>query len=334
LPAGAKKSSVSPTVIVFPRKMVTPASIPPAPAPAPEAKPSGFWQKHGTTAAWVAILFSFATFAISVATLLTTWHFHDADSSARSFDEHTNALIDNKLNPAVEKINGNVDTKLGLLNGRLQDLSRDLARIQGRLGIYVSGQRKLKSRLDQQTSLAKLIDPNRILGTIRAEIQLAQDTKNTLSISDLNDYKNVVQALPASAREYWTTVAAIINYQSLLNQMSGSAPDPAAISHVCSGLTSGTGGYNVIEGGEIRNCILDLDSTHNLLRNVVVSDSVVRYHGGQVAIQNVWFKNCRFILELSGSAQPPAHPEFLLALLDSNQQLVTLSTHPKENSKE
>ena len=64
----------------------------------------------------------------------------------------------------------------------------------------------------------------------------------------------------------------------------------------------------------------------------MIRDSVVRYHGGPVQMRDVVFVNCYFELDLSKfpPEKVPAHPEVLLALLDSNQQEVKLSTRPAE----
>ena len=162
---------------------------------------------------------------------------------------------------------------------------------------------------------------------------VARANKEPLPGADLIDYRNDVQAIPASGVDYWETVAAIINYQSFLNQLNGKAPDPSKVSHPCSGLTAGTGQYNLIQGGAIKNCVIDLDTTHDLIENLTIRDSVVRYHGGPVQLRDVTFVNCFFVLDLakSPSTEKPAHPEVLLALLDSNQQHVKLSTLPRPN---
>jgi hypothetical protein len=142
----AGKSYSPPKVIAFYRPMGTPAPNAPPPAPAPVPAAPSWWQRHDTTAAWVAILFSFAALLISGAALLTTWHFRNMDRSEKISDAHTNDLIDAKLNPAVEKVNGNVDRKLDAINIQLQAMNRALGQVQEKLGIFASNQKKFDSR--------------------------------------------------------------------------------------------------------------------------------------------------------------------------------------------
>jgi hypothetical protein len=243
------------------------------------------------------------------------------ESSAKSSDEHINAKIDDKLNPAMKGLNDSFDMKLGPINKQLENLNRAIGQVQGKLGIFAANQTKINKRIDQQTSLARLVDPSRILATIRWELKAAQDTGKPLPVSDVNDYRNAVQALPASAHEYWTTVAAIINYQSLLNQMSGEAPDPAKVSKPCGMFTNGGGSVsygNSFSGFHISNCVVDLDT--QIFTNITFTNSVVRYRGGPVGLNGVTFINCRFILEVEIQPSTPAQQNLLLALLESTDQ--------------
>jgi hypothetical protein len=312
--------------------MSTPASSQPELPHPPEEKPPSKFNppRHGTVAQWVSAVVALLAFGLALQNRSLTKAYHDEATQAKASDEHINNLIDSKLNPAVDKVNENIDAKLGPINEQLRELNRLIGQLQGKVGTVASEQNKINLRLDQQKSLANLMAPDRVLRTIRSEIQAAKASAERLPVSTLIDYKNAVQTLPASAFDYWRTVAEIINYQSFLNQMNDKAPDPAKVSHRCSGLTAGTGQGNLIQGGQIVKCILDLDTTHNLLENLVIRDSVVRYHGGPVEMRDVLFVNCYFDLDLSKSApqKAPAHPEVLLALLDSNQQRVKLSTRP------
>jgi hypothetical protein len=73
-------------------------------------------------------------------------------------------------------------------------------------------------------------------------------------------------------------------------------------------------------------CLVDLDTTTNVVDGAFIRDSVVRYHGGQVTMRNVTFINCRFILDIKKSSTP-SHPELLQQLLASDQHQVRLSTN-------
>jgi flagellar biosynthesis chaperone FliJ len=325
LQIAVEERSPSPKIIVFRKPMGTPATQ----APPPEPGGPGGWDpsRLGNLAQWVAPVVSLLGVIITVGVVI---HYHNAETAGRNSTLQINDLIDKKLNPAVEKINEGVDKKLDPINRKLTDLDEKISDVQGQLKRLGATVQQQKRKEDQQTSLAELTDPDRAsraLATIRTEIQVAEDNARVLPISDLDVYRGAIQALPASTREYWMTVATIINYQSFLNQLNHEAPDPATVSRMCLGLTGGTGGSNVYSDWQISNCILDLDTTHNVLINSVVRNSVVRYHGGRVAMHNVLFVNCRFVLELTDFPQNPAHPDLLRALLDSDQKQVTLSTH-------
>jgi hypothetical protein len=306
--AVAERSSASPRVLVFRTRMAAPDTTPPQ-----LPNPPGFHPPtHGNWAQWggivVALIIPFVLRYID----------RTATQDAETFNLKVDKRIDDKLNPAIDRVNGHIDTKVDELSRKIDALSDRVSRIEGRLDKRVSS---LERRADQQTSLAKLIDPNRVLATIRLEIQMAQNSGKALPASDLADYKNVVQALPISAHEYWTTVAAIINYQSLINQMSGEAPDPNKVSRPCVRSVA-----SVFIGGEYANCVVDLDT--NAFDRVMFKDSVIRYQGGTVSLRNVQFVNCRFDLKLTSTPQTPAQNQFLLALLESlDQKSIKVSTH-------
>jgi hypothetical protein len=271
--------------------------------------------KYGNYAQWAAVI------AAILLGLLNMWlivSYHSESKTTVSSDEHINSLIGLKLDPAKEKINEHIDQKVDDLGKKIDGLSDRVSRIEGSLGKRVSA---VEDKVNQQTSLARLIDPSRVLATIRAEIELAQARGKLLPVSDVNDFRNAVQALPASAHEYWTTVAAIINYQSLLNQMSGEAPDPAKVSKPCSMFTNGRGNLsigNVFGNMLISNCVVDLDT--QTFSDVTFKNSVVRYRGGPVTLERVAFINCRFILELQTPPSTPTQKNLLLALLASPDQ--------------
>jgi len=285
----------------------------------PALKPPRRWKpEYGTYAQALAA-------AVAVLALALTLYFRYSESAAKSADEHVDKLIEDKLKTATKDINSSIEKQLGPVNDKLSKLILDVGQLQGRFQQLDSGQKKLGNRIAQQESLSKLQDPNRILATIRAEIQSAVAEKRELPSSELADYRNAIHALPPSAANYWVTAAAIINYQSLLNQLSGEAPDPATVSKPCGMLTSGNGmmSFGNTFSGSLQRCIVDLDN--QTFRNVTFQDSIVRYHGGPVSLINVSFVNCRFVLAISG-ASPPARPELLFTILDSSdQKTVTVS---------
>ena len=282
-------------------------------APAPEPH---WWDpsRHGNWAQWAAFL------GVIFSIALTLW-FHYTASATIASDEHMGTIVDGKLNPIVKDINENITKQLGPINDRLNALTQQVGQLQGRFQQLDTGQKKLENRLGQQEALNRLQDPGRILATIRAEIQTAENQKQLLPASQLADYRNAVRALSSSTLDFWKTSAAIINYQSLINQLSGEAPDPAKVSKPCGGLTTGGRLFshnNMFQGLDVSNCVVDLDT--NAFENVTFRNSVIRYHGGPVSLANVSFINCRFVLELKTPPSTPAQKNLLLALLDSPDQ--------------
>jgi hypothetical protein len=289
---------------VSPKKSTTPASPVPAPAETPGWNPS----RLGNLAQWASAIVS--VFAI----VLTLWFHYTANASIAS-DEHVGTIVDAKLHPAVKDINENISKQLSPINDQLKALTQQVGQLQGRFEQLDSGQKKLGARLGQQEALNRLQDPRRILATIRAEIQFAENEKRTLPTAQLADYRDAVQALPASAYEYWTTVAAIINYQSRLNQMSGEAPDPTKVAEPCLGENAR---YNVFFGARFRNCMVVLDTES--FNHATFQDSVIIYHGGPVSLNEITFVNCRFVLDFPPQHELPADKSLVLALLASPDQ--------------
>lgn len=305
-------------VIVFPKRMGTQTQS----APEPERNilrhnPT----VHGSKAAIAAAIFACIAAIAAGGTCYVNWSNRSDQKTQRAKDQFkadVNTLIDAKLSPAVDKINAHIDEKFGELSNQIHALDVRIARLEGPLTSRVS---ELEKNSKQQAALAKLTDPDRAsraLGIIQTELRTAQSSARLLPISDLDVYKNAVRALPQSAREYWTTIAEIINYQSFLNQKNGHAPDPARISRPCLGFTAGTGGGNLFVGGPItlRGCVVDLDSTHNAMTSAIIIDSVVRYHGGPVHVGSILFVNCAFELQLPPD-KTPAQPAILYSLLNS-----------------
>lgn len=304
------------------------APIPPSTASAGQGRTWYDPQRHGTWAQWVVPI---------AAALLGTYvgaHFvannRAADSQRVTTDEHTNTLIAAKLDPAVEKINESINAKFESVNQRLDELSKNVAEAQGelrRLKVDVveqnRQQQELKANVEEQgkqqqrlLALNKLQDPNRVLGVIRAELRMAETNKQTLPETQLAEYKNAVLGLAPASPLYWQTVAAIINYQSLVNEMSGAAPDPTKVSGPCDVFTEGKS--NTTIGGTYRNCIVDLDS--QAFTGLTFINSVIRYRGGDTYLTNVRFINCRFILDLPPTPQKAPEEKLLLALLESPDQ--------------
>jgi hypothetical protein len=276
--------------------------------PAPEP-PKWDSARYGNAAQWAGAIFG------GLALFLTLW-FHYTASESKASDEHVGAIVSDKLNPVLKDLEANIDKKFSHLNDRMDALTQQVGQLQGRFEQLDTGQKKLGERLNQQEAFNRLQDPRRILAIIKAELRTAQTHNQLLPASQVADYKNAVRALPSSTEEYWETLAAIINYQSLVNQLSGKAPDPSKVSRPCFILTGGL--RNRIEDSDVSGCIVDLDTQE--FKNVTFRDSVIRYAGGPVSLANVQFINCGFVLTLATQPRTPAQKDLLFALLNSPDQ--------------
>jgi len=288
-------------VVMAPPKPKKPTDPPSEPGP---YNPS----RHGTWAQWAAFV------AAMLSLGLTLWY-HFAASAATASDEHIGTIVDSKLNPAVKGINDNISKQLEPITKKLDEVASKVDDAQGQLKRLRGDVDEQGQKQKQQLAVARIYDPARILATIRAEIELAQERGKVLPASEVNDYRDAVQALPASAYEYWTTVAAIINYQSLLNQMSGEAPDPAKVAKPCYGENAR---HNVFFGGILHNCMVVLDT--EAFNHVTFQDSVIIYHGGPVSLNAITFVNCRFVVDFPPQHELPADKSLVLALLASPDQ--------------
>lgn len=181
--------------------------------------------------------------------------------------------------------------------GKLEKLTGDVTYIKGRLGI--------------QEALTRFIDPNTVTRGITATVENATKAGQVLPQQELVSYKEAIRGLPETAQDRWTALASLVNYQSLLNQKLGGAPNPETVSGRC-GIS-----HAIFSNDFFRNCTVDLDG--NVFKDTTFINSVVRYHGGKTSLSNVKFVNCWFDLDLPQGTKPEQE-KFLFALLDSPDQ--------------
>jgi len=336
-----RSGDVSPKVIFF-RKPMAAAPIPPPSTQGPNWHDPG---RQGTHAAIAAALFALLAAIAAMGTCYVNASNRSDQKTLQAQqaeDKYVDGRIDNKLNPAVEKISKHIDEKLAPIQSDLSTLKQDVAELKGQFEQLNRDQKRISARVDQQQdSLAKqrdlfasqqvffarMLDPDRALRTIRESLQSAQTQRVLLAPADVAEYRDLVRVLPRSAHEYWQTAAAIINYQSFVNQIENNAPDPAKVSVPCGGLTTGKGGGNVFKDIVISGCVVDLDSTQNALIGVVLKDDVIRYHGGPLPPMNVIFVNCTFEFDL------PAVPVRQLSRPATNLILTLLNSPTQTNVK-
>jgi hypothetical protein len=97
-------------------------------------------QKHGNLAQWAAVG---VALVIGVCSVVLTVYFHYADSSAKASDDHSNRLIDAKVNPAVKEINDN----LTRLTGDIATLTTKTGNLQKAVETLADNQSKETQKL-------------------------------------------------------------------------------------------------------------------------------------------------------------------------------------------
>lgn len=282
----------------------------------------------------------------AIATALYAWDTHRATSLQERVTniQERKTTVDDTVAMVTQAIDSSskirsIDETLHKMDGRVIKLEtwRDdvldprLKKLRLEQESLREGQATIKKQLERNEALVKLTDPSRVVALIHAELDFARNSGRPLAASQLVDYKAALRGISSSAADYWAILAATINYQSFLDQISGHAPDPARLSRVCPIFTEDPRFTNNLivgppTGLPVRNCVVDLD-TSNVLENIRFIDCVVRYNYKRPpSFRKVWFINCNFELGSPQSNDLPADRTALLrALLDSpNQTEVTI----------
>lgn len=344
----AEKSSTLPKVIVFPARMASQAPIPPeqptVPAP-PVSAEATWWQRHGTTASWIALGLS----ALTVIGLFINIYLTLTARNEKTADEHLNNLIDARLNPATEKINSATVE----LRKQIADLNGDIKEIEGRLrGLEPLIQQMLAQRL----KATKAISPKQLAKTAE---QIAKSQGLPANPSGIKEATAKLIRTALDDPSAWNQAEAGLNYISLLN---GNGPTLGEL-HQTNVPTRGyrrvlrsftllggayPGGtekeadmYWVGQSSSVddsarmelfgqpepvssgaRFFVVNIkreyaDSTAIyldtlFLKNVIIRNSLVLYTGGALRLENVYFLNCKFVILPTPSGQ-----RFAAALVSS-----------------
>jgi len=170
LQAVKERVSRLPNFIIFPAHMGTPA----ANAPAPTPPQPGWWQQHGNTAQWFAVIVALVTVFGNMA--LTLW-FHYTASEAKASDEHVNALVDGKLNPALTELNRKVDAG----SNKLSDLTIETANLRKAVQTLADSQSKETQKIiDRLISTARTASPrtaSKLLDTATSLLLVARSER-------------------------------------------------------------------------------------------------------------------------------------------------------------
>ncbi len=286
--------------------------------------PPGFHPPtHGNWAQWAAVILALF---LGISNIALTLYFHSAATATQTSDEHSNALITAKVSPAIQAIGDNVDKKLAPISGQLSDLTTRVAKLEGRFEQLDADQKRLtKLQLDKLSAQITAAQQRRT--TIDSET-ISRLSENVLVFANYNE-----SSISSAA---WRIETQLANYRTTLNQAAADpiikaakATGPKPYLHVTiearalptEGGTflgfsyddlksvpfSETARYEKLNAPnesqqpgpeflvlEARNMEIILDGFH--LRNIVIHDVQVRYDGGPLAMENVYFVNCRFVI--------------------------------------
>jgi hypothetical protein len=312
-----------PWIIPFPEYMGTPASFPPHPN---EQSPQAGYvpQKHGNWAQWVSPAVTLLIGIVSVSIMV---HYRNADTAARSSDEHVNGLIDAKLNPFYEQLRG-LSQQVGVLQGQISQLNENQRKLTN---LQVDS---INSRVESARS-TKSIGPKEVSKIGKSLISLSESNDSGISTLAWNALVNLlsyrsflnVENSPAAHEKFGPTlpgkweITARFDVHIKKGEGPGSAtatfPNklvPGSQSFIYEPLNIGE--IPVREGhafvrmtaeGPVRFAI---DGYR--LRNVIFDGVTIEYDGGPLIMENVYFVNCTFEVKPTNSTR-----QFTLAVLQS-----------------
>jgi hypothetical protein len=259
-------------------------------------------------------------------------YYHYADSSAKVSDEHSNGLIDVKLNPAVKDISN----KLSNLATDIANLNSETANLKKAVETLADNQSKETQKIIERfLGAAQTASPDtaaKLLNTAASLIVVARN-ESIPAAADFfqrasNDLATINRNKDAELRSAaFSTQEKLAEYRSFLRPSSGivgfkidcqSYPGAVAIGR----------GVPEVKDSTIINCIFPQQLDGIVWTNVLFINSEIYYGGGPVVLQNVRFIHCKF------NVQPGATGFQLLkyATLDETNLAIKPKALPKPSS--
>jgi hypothetical protein len=273
-----------------------------------------WWKTHSHYANW-------ATVVIAGLVGLGTWNSYAHSQSSAQLTTQINDTVATDLKPfeqefkdlksQVDKIEGwekGFSAKQQSLEQQQEKQGKDVHRL-----LALENSHRTRENAQEKAPTNKT--PEKLLTAIRRQVWIARGEDQEIPSGELLQIKRDLQSLPKTEPDYWVTLAALINYQSFVNQQKGLAPNPSAISKPCGYLSD-----SMVVGQTFESCITVIDS--NGFQNVTFRNSVVIYNGGDVSLKNVRFENCLF--ELTFDARKKVTPNGLLLALLESPDLITI----------
>jgi hypothetical protein len=227
------------------------------PPPPPQEGPNGFHPPtHGNVAQWVSASVAVVALLGLIINMFLTMHYHNAEGDRETADEHTNTLIDTKLNPALKGIS----IKLDSIEEKLDGMGARVGTLDAAVRIISSKQSNQTQELIQE--LLNSATASRDLPIAKKSIEIAsqlteslrekkqpappsffQDAFNSASQSKRPELQKASFNVQRQLAEYRSTLQetpAISRLMAMISAGQGTEPDDD--------LTKGKGIYGVFSG--------------------------------------------------------------------------------------
>jgi hypothetical protein len=201
-----------------------------------------------------------------------------------------------------------IDTKLQPITQTLNRIEIDIAYIKGRL--------EIPSRLAQfiQMPTKDLQENLKAVATVADEAKRNKDAE--VPVTTVAELRNRLSLVRDRGPQFWETAASVIDLQAGLVERLRTLPIEEIRKRQCA-FTRG-----VVESISFGGCIQKLDSV--TWKDVNFSKSLLIYEGGALALNNVRFTDCIFIIALSSNPEKSVQ-QFTEAILSSKAVLPTFT---------
>jgi hypothetical protein len=137
----------------------------------------------------------------------------------------------------------------------------------------------------------------------------AQRDGVTDSVENIDATQKKLAALPLNTPEASRAVSSVVSYASFVREKTGLFPNGEAVrAKPCNYFDLGNGPINVIrlrlDNLSMDGCGQRLDGLG--LKNVTIRNAILTYNGGAIALENVTFVNCLFLISLPARPDVPA----------------------------
>jgi len=228
-------------------------------------------------------------------------HYRGVESSAKSSDEHTNALIDAKLSPEVRGINAS-NTRL---SGNINNLATRIENLEKAVETLADNQSKeVQKIIKRLLDVARTSPPDtasKLMNTVASLVAATSSERAPATPDFFRDVSANLGEINKNGNADLKSISFSIQHK-LAEYRSSLIPPPSvtAITLDCHSILGATG-YAItnpnilghtISDGVVANCFQPLDGIAWV--NMTFVNSQILYLGGPVVLRNVQFINCTF----------------------------------------